>query len=240
MSDTNTITFQDDRYYESETGQYWPRVTTILEAYPKGEGFYSWMKATGRNADDILTTAGETGTKVHQGTQDFDSGRTLEWATKRWTKEEWHLLCRYAEFCSYCNPEIILSEQSYCSDILQFGGTIDRVVEIEGTRILTDIKTSNYVYNQHWCQVAAYHQLLRHQGSVDVQAVGILHLKAKTRKEMSSQKGWQGKGWSLEVKTLDEVAVDWEIFQAVYQLWKHENEDHQPGVKTYPAILKKG
>lgn len=236
---TETVVFTDDRYYESGTGQFWPRVTTILEAYPKGEGFYSWMKATGRNADDILQAAGEDGTAVHRGTQDYDSGRELLWATKHWTRDQWALLCRYADFCSFCNPEILLMEQSYVSDILQYGGTIDRVMNIEGKKILVDIKTSNYVYAQHWCQVAAYNALLHHCGSIAVDAVGILHLKAKTRTAKITDHGWQGKGWSLEIKPMSQVADDFDIFQKVYALWKHENQDHQPGVKTYPSMLKK-
>lgn len=231
-----TIKFIDPRYYESALGNYWPRVTTILEAYPKGEGFYSWLKATGKNADDILTTAGEVGTKVHHGTQEYDSGTTLSWVTNFWNKDEWALLCKYADFCSFTNPEILLTERSMVSDILQYGGTLDRVVNIDGVKLLIDIKTSNYIYSQHWCQVAAYRELLLEQ-DIEVDAVGILHLKAKTRKQSKSDTGYQGKGWTLEIK--HDTTDDIQIFNKVYDLWRHENKDHIPGVKTLPSILSK-
>ena len=224
MSDT--ITFLDDRYYTSETGQYWPRVTTILEAFPKGEGFYSWLKANGGNADDILKNAGEVGTKVHKATQSYDQDILLTWASEWYSKDEWALLCKYADYCTFCNPEILLSEKGMVSDYLEYGGTLDRVVKIDGLTILLD-----------WCQVAAYRMLLEMNESYKVDAVGILHLKAKTRKTAKNGNGWQGKGWTLEIR--NDTTEDFKIFQKTYDLWKYDNEDHQPGIKTFPSYLKK-
>lgn len=231
------VTFIDDRYYTSSTGLHWPRCTTILEAFPKGQGFYSWLKNNGLGSDEILQTAGEIGTRVHKGTQSYDSDIMLTWASQQWNKDEWALLCKYADYCTFCNPKVLISEFTMVSDLLQFGGTLDRIVEIDGMRILLDIKTSNYIYKQHWCQVAAYRELYTVTDGQVVDACGILHLKAKTRKTAKNPNGWQGKGWTLEIR--NDTTEDYEIFQKVYDLWKYDNEDHQPGIKTYPSYLKK-
>jgi hypothetical protein len=50
---SNQLTFLDNRFYVTESGQFVPSVTTYLEAYPKNAQFYEWLKKVGDDADEI-------------------------------------------------------------------------------------------------------------------------------------------------------------------------------------------
>ncbi len=52
------LTFLDSRFYYTEAGQFVPSVSTICEAYPKGYGFYKWLKEVGEDSDTIRDEAG--------------------------------------------------------------------------------------------------------------------------------------------------------------------------------------
>lgn len=235
------IEFTDARFYLSPSGNYVPSVTTILDAYPKDAAFYKWLKDVGQDADNIRDEAGRRGSNVHELTERYDSGEEVTFINDNgwpaFKMSEWSMFERYVEFSRTINPTIEMMEAHMISATLQFAGTLDRVVDIDGEKILLDIKTSNSIQPTHWLQLAAYNELIKETG-VKVDKVAILWLNAKTRTE--GKKGAiQGKGWQLISKAIDEVANDWEVFQTTYKLWQAINNDIKPRNLSYQIKHKK-
>lgn len=235
------IEFTDARFYLSPSGAYVPSVTTILDAYPKDAAFYKWLKDVGQDADTIRDDAGRRGSNVHDLSERYDDGQEINFLNDQgwpaYKMLEWSMFERYVEFSRTINPTIEMSEVHMISDNLGFAGTLDRVVEIEGEKILLDIKTSNSIQPTHWLQLSAYNELIKENG-VNVDKVAILWLNAKTRTE--GKKGAiQGKGWQLISKDIAEVANDWEVFQTTYKLWQAINDNIKPRNLSYQLKHKK-
>ena len=235
------IEFTDARFYLSPSGSYVPSVTTILDAYPKDAAFYKWLKDVGQDADTIRDEAGKRGSNVHELTERYDSGEEVTFLNNQgwpaYKMSEWSMFERYVEFTKTINPKIDMMEVHMISEKLGFAGTLDRVVEIDGEKILLDIKTSNSLQPTHWLQLSAYNELIK-EGGIKVDKVGILWLNAKTRTE--GKKGAiQGKGWQLVTKDIEIVAEDWEVFQTTYKLWQAINNDIKPRNLSYQLKHKK-
>jgi hypothetical protein len=239
-TNTKQLTLLDSRFYTTEEGGWVPSVTTILEAYPKDYHFYKWLKENGEEADAIRDAAGRRGSNVHAMTEAYDAGAEVTLLTEdgrvAWRLDEWAMFERYVEFSQKYNPGILQSEQNYVSQWLGFAGTIDRIIQLNGKTILMDIKTSNMVHETYWLQLAAYRELLRHVGGVEVQEVGVLWLNAKTRGEGRGG-AIQGKGWQLLTK--DDTSDDWELFKHTQALWKAKNKDVLPRQLTYSLTHQK-
>ena len=62
------LTMLDARFYYAE-GNFYPSVTTILEAYPKDAAYFKWIKEVGSDADVIRDEAGRRGSVVHELTE---------------------------------------------------------------------------------------------------------------------------------------------------------------------------
>jgi hypothetical protein len=232
------LTFLDSRFYKTDDGGFVPSVTTILECYPKGAAYYNWLKENGKDSDEIRDEAGRRGSVVHKLTEDYDTGEEVQLVNKNgsidYKLNEWAMFERYVEFrrrfqfVTYCIELNIISKD------LGYAGTIDRVININGERILLDIKTSNAIYPSYWLQLAAYRALLYSAG-IEVDKVAILWLNAKTRTE--GKKGdIQGIGWQMITKedTKDDIA----LFYATHQLWLAENQTSKPKQLTYQISHK--
>ena len=131
----NQITFLDERFYFSKkTGNWYPSNTTILDIYPKGYGFYQWLKDVGNNADDVVKRAGEQGTHIHDAIEDFFAGKELKWKGKdgkeNYTLNEWLMLLKFEEFYRTYKPKTIAVEEVLVSDELEFGTRVDYVCTI--------------------------------------------------------------------------------------------------------------
>jgi len=239
-TNTKQLTLLDSRFYTTEEGGWVPSVTTILEAYPKDYHFFKGLKENGEEADAIRDAAGRRGSNVHAMTEAYDAGAEVTLLTDdgrvAWRLDEWAMFERFVEFSQKYKPGILQSEQNYVSQWLGFAGTIDRIIQLNGKTILLDIKTSNMVHETYWLQLAAYRELLRHVGGVEVQEVGVLWLNAKTRGEGRGG-AIQGKGWQLLTK--DDTSDDWELFKHTQALWKAKNKDVLPRQLTYSLTHQK-
>lgn len=232
------LTFLDSRFYTTDDGGYVPSVTTILEAYPKGAAYYNWLKEAGKDADEIRDEAGRRGSVVHKLTEDYDMGAEVNLVNPNgsidYKLNEWAMFERYVEFRSRFQFVTDCIELNIISKELGYAGTIDRVINLNGERILLDIKTSNAIYPSYWLQLAAYRTLLFEAG-IEVDKVAILWLNAKTRTE--GKKGdIQGIGWQMIAK--DDTMNDYQLFKATYELWKAENKTSKPKQLTYQISHK--
>lgn len=234
----NQLTFTDARFYiDTETGEYYPSVTTILEAYPKPYALLQWMKEVGKNSDEIRDAAGRRGSAVHQLTEDYDNGLEChllgENGQPKYSLEEWGMFEKYVDFSQTLQPDNQLIEQQILSPQLGFAGTIDRVCVINGKKYLLDIKTSNGIYNSYWLQLAAYEQALIRESGILCDGVAILWLNAKTR----TKKDLQGVGWQLVIK--ENTSEEWHLFKAVHKLWLAEHKNDKPKQFSYTLSYKK-
>jgi hypothetical protein len=237
------IEFLDSRFYATQSGQFVPSVTTILDAYPKDASYFKWLKDVGSDADAIRDEAGRRGSVVHELTEQYDDGQEVnlvsEYGTPRFKILEWAMFGRYVEFTEMHKPKVLMMEAHMVSDNLGFAGTLDRVITLKNKNILLDIKTSNSIYPSYWLQLAAYYMLLMESpGVTKIDEVGILWLNAKTR-TAGKNGAIQGIGWQLITKPIEEVKKDWEMFQATHKLWLSINEDMKPKNISYQLKHKK-
>ncbi len=230
----NRIELLDNRFYEFK-GELYPSVTTILDAYPKGPAFFEWLKVAGEKADDIRDQFGKRGSVVHNLTEQYDKGNPINLMFEDkplYTSIEWAMFERYIDFSNRFNPEILGIELNYASSDLHFGGTLDRIINLNGKLILIDIKTSNYLHNHFWLQMAAYVKLFEEKNpGQKIDQIAVLWLNAKTRTE-GKKDDVQGVGWQLKFaeKSIEEY---YELFQAVHKLWLIEFGSLKPKNQIY-------
>lgn len=234
--DKNRIEFLDSRFYQHANGNFYPSVTTILDAYPKSAAFYEWLKKAGEDADEIRDEAGRKGSAVHQICEDYDDGLECsmlnEFLKPKFKQIEWAMFERYVEFRTKFKYELLANEVHYISPVLGFAGTLDRVFLVEGKRILVDIKTANSLHNHYWLQQAAYKALWDEVNPEQpIDEIKILWLNAKTRTE-GTKNAIQGIGWQLKET---EYGIDhyFRLFQSVHKLWQEENKTMKPRNTVY-------
>jgi len=241
-TENRQINVLDERFYLSEErDEFYPSVTTVLEAYPKGPGFTQWLKQVGFNADEIVKQAGEEGSIVHNAIERFLKGHELRWIDDEgngiYKFHVWQMIMRFHDFFTTYNPEIIHIEQQIVDDELRLGGTLDFVCRINGETWLIDFKSSNAIYESYWLQIAKYMQMWQRKHLQPIDRYGILWLKAKTRGEDKTGKKIQGKGWQLKEspKTYKE---DIDTFEALHMIWRRENPNYKPKNMIYPDSIK--
>lgn len=233
--DKGRVEFLDSRFYQHPTtGDFYPSVTTILEAYPKSFALLEWMKKMGGDADEIRDEAGRRGSIVHQCTEDLDRGIEIcfldAFNKPRFKQIEWAMFERYVEFRTNWDFELIANEVHYISQIFGYGGTIDRVFKYQDQHWMIDIKTSNSLHPQYWLQQAAYAAMFEEYNNITIDRIAILHLNSKTR--TPGGKIIQGIGWKLYEPEYSREHY-FNIFQSVFSLWKEENKDIKPRNLSY-------
>ncbi len=244
--DGNMVTFLDERFYLSNKQKdvYYPSVTTVLDAYPKGHGFTKWLKQVGFNADVIVERAGEVGSHVHDAIDRYLNKEELVWLADDetlYTFEEWNMICKFVEFWKEHKPELIAHEYNVVSDNIKLGGTIDLVCKINGETWLIDYKTSNAIYPSHHLQIGAYatmwNEICKPDSENIIQKYGIFWLKALTRGPDKTGKKIQGEGWILKEPDMSYVEA-FEYYENVRRLWDLEHPNAKPKFLTLPNKLK--
>jgi len=233
------INILDERFYLSEKKEdvYYPSVTTILDAYPKGYGYTNWLKQVGFNADEIVKKAGDEGSRIHEAIERILQGFQVNWmqedGTANYNLNEWQMICKFMDFYNTYNPQIIHVEQQIVSDELRVGGTVDFVCVINGEKWLIDFKSSNAIYESYYLQIAKYVEMWQNKYQDKIDRYGILWLKAATRGEDKSGKKIQGNGWQIKEspKSLED---DLFTFNATQHIWERENPNYKPKNLIYP------
>lgn len=79
------------------------------------------------------------------------------------------------KFLKDMKPKILMSDTIVFSDTHGFAGSLDAVIELNGRKVLIDLKTGN-TYPEHRLQLSAYKQAL-HEMGYEVDDTAILLLK---------------------------------------------------------------
>lgn len=238
--DLQQINFLDRRVYKTKDGEYYPSVTTILQYMPKNKFFENWLKDVGHNADIIMNKAGKEGTQVHEAVEDLVQGKEVRWmddyGKAKYSQIVWEMIIRFHDFWSTYKPKLISTEEFVWSDKYRYAGTADLVVEMNREVWLLDVKTSNSLHKSYDLQLAAYAKALGEVKGINIQRTGIIWLKSSTRSASKKPGVYQGKGW--QIKNIDEIEKNFDLFQTVYKLYSLENPTAQPIYNSYPTCLK--
>lgn len=234
------INFLDKRVYERTEGVYYPSVTTVLQYMPKNKFFEQWIKEVGLNADIIMRKAGEEGTQLHEAVDTLLKGEEIEWmddfGNARYNQTVWEMILKFTEFWNLANPTLIESEKFVYSDKFKYAGTTDLVVKLNDETWLIDVKTSNTYHKSFELQLAAYAKAYTEVTGEEIHRTGILWLKSAKRGPSKKEKEYQGKGW--ELKTVDNIDTNHELFMLIYRLYELENEETEPLFKSFPTSVK--
>lgn len=207
-------------FYEKNKHIY-PSVTTILQAYPKGKYFETWLKQNGMFSDELRDTAAIKGINVHKAIERLVKNETLY--IKEYKEEEWKMVCRFVDFVKeQKNFRPIKSEVIVCNEHDEYAGTVDLICEIDGEIWLIDFKTSKMNHESYHLQAAAYFKAMY---SEPITKAGVLILGLNT------QKGWK----LIETENIEER---YKLFLNTYELWKYQNpKDKWTEKKVYPMEL---
>lgn len=166
------------RYYELDGNKY-PSVTTILKLISTNNDLMKWANYMGFKRKDITKIQDETasfGTLVHSHIQKIVDNDAPDVIAPKDALEQYELdtvlknFNRYIKDMSY---KTILSEKELVSNELQYGGTMDWLVEVNGYNILVDFKTSKKPRPTMYLQLGAYNNLLQLIG-IEVDYAGVL------------------------------------------------------------------
>lgn len=245
-NEAKQINVLDERFYISvkNPDKYYPSVTTILDVFPKGYGYITWLKDVGHNAEDILERAATQGSNIHNMIDRYINGETIKWLTDDgkglYTLTEWQMFSRFVEFWNLAKPEVIVHEFALVSETLGFGGTVDFIGRINGDVYLIDWKSSNYIHKTHELQIAAYAMGWNEMNpDTPITKTAILWLNAQTRGEDKKGKKLQGRGWQLKDDWGRDYTEAYKIFAHAHALWKEENPNYRPANLLYPSEYTK-
>ena len=242
--DSKQITLPDARYYR-RNGKYYPSITYVLSCYPKGKHFQDWLKKVGFSADWIVKKAAEEGTQVHEMIEDYLNGKELNFLSNGipiYNPDVWQMFLKFVDFWETYNPTLVEAEVHLFSDKIKVAGTCDLVCEIEingKTEMwIIDFKTSNNLQITHDLQGAIYAQCYEECYGKNVDRVGVLWLKSKSRGEDKNGKKIKGKGWEMhESKRTQEENLD--IFNTVKKLFDLEFPRHSPTFTEFKTTAKR-
>jgi len=234
------INFLDSRVYKRDEDVYYPSVTSILQYMPKNRYFESWLKDVGHNSDIIKNKAAKEGTQVHEAAERLVVGEEVNWlddyGKAKYSQLVWEMILKFADFWKTYKPELIGVEDFVYSDEYQYAGTADLLVKMDKEVWLLDIKTSNSLHKTYDLQLASYAKAIKEIKDIEVERTGILWLKASTRGPSKKQGVYQGKGW--QIKQVDQIQKNFDLFLNIYQLYKIENPQVEPQYKSYPTSIK--
>lgn len=145
-------------------GKRVPSVTTVLGRFKDAGPLMYWAWNEGREGRDYRETrdaAASAGTLAHLMVEADIRGhkppKSADYEPETWAKAN-SAFRAYAEWRSQTQLVPDQTEMSLTCACHKMGGTLDTVL-VQGRRSLGDWKTSNGVYQEYLCQLAAYRHL---------------------------------------------------------------------------------
>jgi hypothetical protein len=151
-------------------GERVPSVSSILSRFKESGGLIAWAWKLGTQGIDyrqVRDAAADAGTCAHDMMDCFIHKRDFD-ASKY--KPELVELARpafeaFMQWAAQSHFVLVETEVQLVSRKYRFGGTRDTIL-IDGKRALGDFKTSNRIYPEYLCQLAAYGILDEEAGNV--------------------------------------------------------------------------
>ena len=167
--------------YYLKDGTRVPSVTTILSRYKESGALIHW--AAGQAAEyiarncpeqptkpgvlmlcerarreyrDVRDLAADAGTMAHAAVEAWVNGNPIVFSGQdEVVARAKRAFGSFLEWASQTKLEITHTEVALISEKYKFGGTLDAML-VNGRRSLGDVKTSNSIYADYLCQIAAY------------------------------------------------------------------------------------
>lgn len=219
MNSVTLLEAQDAHWYTSPKlkGRYVPSVSTILGLLKDGLEFVNPYE---------LRKAAERGTKLHAATERLESGEALR--RDFYDDKEWLMLLGFQRWWNEFQPKALHIETKLADAKLGYGGSLDRIYDIQGHIVLVDIKTTSVIQDKHWMQVAAYRELaLKMKLVPEIHETAILRLADKTKK-----------GYQWETHQQDEITRDLKGFKSLLSAYQYLNPDAQPTILDLPDTIQ--
>lgn len=137
-----------------------PSVTTILGRFKEAGGLIHWAWQLGKEGKDYREerdTAAGIGTIAHALVDDWIHGRMtqLNYPPNERAETAFNAFRQWADQTKFT---VTHTEQPLVSEKYKFGGTFDAIM-VNGKRAMGDWKSSNALYPEYLCQIAAYGKL---------------------------------------------------------------------------------
>ena len=203
------------RYKLADKKTIVPGVTTVLGLRAKPQ-LVPWANKLGLEGIDVksyVDDKADIGTLGHAMSTDYLTGAATDFTDydpKQIAKAE---NC-FLSFLTWTNEHpihTIFVERPLVHEDLKFGGTLDIYAEMDGKKMIIDLKTGKGVYPEHKHQVSALKHLLEFNG-YPVDGCRILNIPRSEDEKFID-----------EPCSEKELAVGWEIFKnllSVYYLEK--------------------
>jgi len=242
--------------------RWYPSVTTKLGIVAK-YGLDKWRGDIGnREADLRVLEAGNRGSRIHRAWQVYQEGGSVgfwRWQTGEEKPEADFLLQDQGEYLDFLKlhyfteivkPEFKGVEYILYSDKYSEAGTCDNILGIkagkymvngskplvleEGTYI-ADLKSGKFVYDESFLQISAYRNMYYEMGLKgafgDIVGGLIFHTRAKNKSGIV--------GFSVTVRTPEQMDLDFEDFRAVSKIWERKNRTVSPKDFSFPQVIKR-
>ena len=174
--------------YILKDGTRVPGVTTIIGSNLgwNKNALIGWAKKTalaGKDSNEVLRDAGDTGTLAHIMVESYIKGEKLD--TSDYTanqieraKKSFKAFEAWEEQSDF---KIILSELTMVSEKMRVGGQIDILGKVGDDLVVLDLKTSKWIYSEHKIQLATYTYMYEEiQPKANVKHAIILRLDKET------------------------------------------------------------
>lgn len=172
--------------YYTKDGTRVPSVTTVLARWKDSGGLIHWAWDLGTQQIDyrkVRDAAADAGSIAHLMVENYTNG--VEFDPSLYDKG---LLSKaegafgaFKEWADQTNLKVVRTELGLVSEKYRYGGTLDAMM-VNGRLALGDYKTSNAVYGEHCCQLAAYGQLWD-ENNPDNKITGGYHLLRFSKQE---------------------------------------------------------
>lgn len=240
----------NDKHFYKVGEEYYPSVTTILQALAKGIGFNKYMfSKTEVEAKQELEEAGLAGSKIHNAIEQLIAGRQFNYqdieyvddkgmAHRGLTPEEANKLKTFIRWWHEYQPRVFASEKIVYSKTHKYAGTMDFIGTIKEGKIdkksktpdkdlwfIIDWKTSGGIYPSYEMQVTSYAQAEMEMTEKKIDKVAILRIGTRHKA-------------GYEFKILDNISGPYRAFLGVLNAWRYENPKFAPRIVEIPKTFK--
>ena len=155
------------RYYTS-FGEQVPGATTITGLLNK-PALVKWANNLGLEGIDsskYVDKAAKIGTLIHSMVESHITGRELDLSDYSEVEIETAKIGygKYLYWEQLHTIEPIFNERGFASEKYRYGGTCDFYCILDGEPTLIDFKSCKAIYDEQFCQVSGYANLLKEQG----------------------------------------------------------------------------
>lgn len=235
----------DERFYRIGE-EYFPRVTTILEAMPKEALLYYFGDLGTDKALELSEKAKKRGTHIHHAARRLVNGKEVNLEREFPEPDDKKMLLGLQNWFNDLKPKTVATEQTVYSLKHRTAGTLDWAGVITKENAIVDFKTSKALYDENPVQVAVYFRMVEETTNFKPKRAFILRLAPKTKKGYEFVdvadyiKAETKKRFGIGDKYDDVINFYFGIFLAAKKIWEYQNRDALDPIKPeeFPKRLR--